>query len=415
MSGGPRKNGYVNKEGFVARKVFGFILVVVLTGCGQTPPPETYVAIQDSSGVRIVEYRAFPEDLPRYVLDLDDGSTFDSHSTGLDLFGVRGAFLNSDGHVVVADGGNFRILRFAREGQVISSTGRNGQGPGEFSNLTLVAPWLADSLLAWDVAARRLSVFTSEGLFVRTFSLARSDSVRGGFVSDVFQDGSILATGFTDTGGQVTTGRHRYPSPAYHFDADGSLSANLGSIPGTEIYFEAIDGGFHTTPALFSRSTKKLACQDRLVLASNDTYQFETLTPDGTLVQLVRHADPPKPVTAELRRLAEASILDQIEKPEALAGVRSTLEVMPMPETLPAYDRVFADQIGRVWIEDYEVVPGEKSLWRVFDSDGSILFTAEMPRRFEPTDAGQDYVLGISRNDFDVESVVMASLAPRPN
>jgi len=395
-------------------RLSSLVFIFLLVGCGSGPPAGDLAAVRDSSGVRIVEHSAFPRDLPRYSLDLSEATTFDPHDTGLDLFGVRGAFIDAEGKVVVADGGNFRILRFNPSGEVISSTGRNGQGPGEFGNLTLVSRWVADSLLAWDVNARRLSVFAPDGTFVRTFTLQLTDSIRGAFVQDVFEDGSLLATGFTDTGGPIPTGRHRYPAPAYHFASNGSFRANLGLIPGTETYFEAFDGGFRTSTALFSRSTKKIACQNQLLIASNDRYEFEFFTQEGKLTQAVRYLSPPGPVTSELRGQAEAALLNQIQDPEARSGVRTTLAAMPMPETLPAYDRVFADRVGRVWLEDYQVVEEETSTWRVFNQDGSVLFTAEMPKRFDPTDAGEDYVLGVFRDPFDVESVVLAHLALMP-
>jgi hypothetical protein len=401
------------EEGMISR-LSSLVFISILMGCSSGPPAGDLVAVRDSSGVRIVEHRAFPRDLPRYSLDLSKAATFDPRDTGLDLFGARGAFIDAEGNVIVADGGNFRILRFNPSGEVISSTGRNGQGPGEFGNLTLVSPWLADSLLAWDVNARRLSVFDSDGTFARAFTLELTDSIRGAFVQDVFEDGSLLAGGFTDTGGPIPTGRHRYPAPAYHFASDGSFRANLGLIPGTETYFEAFDGGFRTSPALFSRSTKKIACQNQLLIASNDRYEFEFLTQGGKLTQSVRYLSPPRPVTSELRGQAEAALLEEIQDPEARSDVRTTLAAMPMPETLPAYDRVFADRTGRVWLEDYQVVEEEAATWRVFSQDGTVLFTAEMPRRFDPTDAGEDYVLGVFRDSFDVESVVLTSLTLVP-
>lgn len=397
------------------RGALGILCAGLLFGCGQTPSQENLVSRRDSLGIMVVEHSAFPQGLPRLHLDLPNAMTFQSTSTGLDLFGVRGAFRQTDHTVIVGDGGNFRILRFSPDGEVLSSVGRSGQGPGEFQHFTLISPWPSDSLIAWDRNSRRISVFSPEVAFVRSFSLARSDSVRGGFVRSVFEDGSFFATGFTDTGGQVTTGRHRFPSPAYHFGPDGTFLASFGPMPGTEIYFEAIDGGFRTTTALFSRSTERLTSRNQLVLAANDSYEFIRKNQAGELVQIVRLAKAEQPVTPQLRRQAESAVLDQVEDPDALARLRTTLSEMPVPETLPAYGRVFADRDGRVWIEEYQVEYGSTSEWHVFGSDGAVLFSVEMPTRFKPTDAGSDYCLGIMRDEFDVESVILASLVSLAN
>jgi hypothetical protein len=41
----------------------------------------------------------------------------------------------------------------------------------------------------------------------------------------------------------------------------------------------------------------------------------------------------------------------------------------------------------------------------VFDVDGRRIATVELPERFNLMDAGADYVLGVWRDDLDVEHV----------
>jgi len=46
----------------------------------------------------------------------------------------------------------------------------------------------------------------------------------------------------------------------------------------------------------------------------------------------------------------------------------------------------------------------------VVDLEGGILGPVELPEGFRPTDIGEDYVLGIIRDDLDVEQVRMYPL-----
>ncbi len=397
------------------RSAVVLLLFGVLVSCGQREGPEYLVSVRDSAGVRIVEHRSFPADLPHLRLDSLGTETFDGSDTGLNIFFVSGAFRGVDGSVVIGDGGNRRILRFGADGGFLSSTGRQGQGPGEFQHLSLLSAWRADSLIAWDSSLRRLSVFSPEGRFERSFSLERSDSVQRGFVQAVFENGPIMATGPMDIGGRVTSGLHRYSSPVYLFDSDGSFRVSMGMVPGAEQYYEANESGFSSMTPLFSRSTEKVLSEDRLVLASNDTYEVVFYSWEGEPTQLIRHLAPPVPVTSSIRRQAEEALLGQTTDPEAQVEMRARLRRMPVAETLPAYGRVFGDRIGRVWIEEYVVGARAYSEWHVFGRDGSILFLVEMPTRFQPTDAGSDYILGVLKSELDVESVVLALLEKSPD
>jgi hypothetical protein len=43
--------------------------------------------------------------------------------------------------------------------------------------------------------------------------------------------------------------------------------------------------------------------------------------------------------------------------------------------------------------------------WRVFDPSGIWLGTVTLPARFNPMDIGKDYVLGLWRDEDDVEHI----------
>ena len=67
-------------------------------------------------------------------------------------------------------------------GKVVHTTGRRGQGPGEFMGSIFINQCAGDSLFAWDSRTNRVSVFTASGSFVRQIpafaARVRSSSLR---------------------------------------------------------------------------------------------------------------------------------------------------------------------------------------------------------------------------------------------
>jgi hypothetical protein len=92
---------------------------------------------------------------------------------------VAGALRLDDGSVVVADEGNTRISVFGSDGVFVRSWGSRGEGPGEFRTLSRVYRLAADSIMAADLATSRLTVFDLAGTRARElagFDLSRDST-----------------------------------------------------------------------------------------------------------------------------------------------------------------------------------------------------------------------------------------------
>jgi hypothetical protein len=87
---------------------------------------------------------------------------------------------------------------------------------------------------------------------------------------------------------------------------------------------------------------------------------------------------------------------------------------VPLPDLLPAHEQILVDRLGKVWMAEY-VVLDEKPRWSVFDPSGRWLGEVAMPARGRITDIGDDYLVGVWRDDLDVETVRMYRLdKPKP-
>jgi hypothetical protein len=208
--------------------------------------------VLDSAGVTIVEHPATPAEAPVWHVAVDEALRLPG-----EFFQITGVLRFPDGRVVVAEAGSRQLRFFGPDGTPQGAVGGEGEGPGEFRHLTGLWRWPGDSLVTFDRQLRRLSIFDERGTLGRTFSLEITDDVPFAVVQGVHGDGSLLATGFAQSGPSgPQTGRHRYPSPAYHFRPDGSLSGILPLTSSSEGYFQTIDGGFTVYTAVFPRAMR---------------------------------------------------------------------------------------------------------------------------------------------------------------
>jgi hypothetical protein len=92
------------------------------------------------------------------------------------------------GRFVISDRSDKDVKVYGRDGRRVLTVGRGGHGPGEFAYLMTAQPY-GDSLLAYDVAMGRVSIFTSGGRYVRSFTMPRPNP----FWVRVVDDSLLLA------------------------------------------------------------------------------------------------------------------------------------------------------------------------------------------------------------------------------
>lgn len=378
-----------------------------LSGCGGDGSPRSSAVVRDSAGIRIVE-NSDPSWRGETAWRLAEAPSLTIGSLDGDpiyqLFGVRNAVRLDDGRIVIANGGSYELRFYGADGAFLVSTGRQGGGPGEFENLRWVRRMGPDSLLAYDSRARRMSVFDFEGTFARAFTIRGNDEIRFPSPSGMFRDGTLLVEGGTAATTNSPSGLSRSDVTLFRFTADGEAGDSLGSVPGNESYIEADGQGVRVAGALFGRSTRFLVSPDAFVVATNDSYELKRFDPTGRLTMIIRRAHVQHPVTPDDH---EALIQQQVEAiPENFrAGFEPLFRKMPIPETMPAFANVLSDDLGDIWVLEYNRPGDDQPRWTVFDPEGRMLGTVEFPIGFTPHHIGGDFVLGKWQDEFDVEYV----------
>ena len=80
------------------------------------------------------------------------------------------------------------------------------------------------------------------------------------------------------------------------------------------------------------------------------------------------------------------------------------------PETFPAFQRIEADEAGRIWVQDYAVSPDIALTWTVYDPTGKMLGAVSTPAGFAVLDFGSDYLLGRWRDGVGVVYIRLYSV-----
>lgn len=306
---------------------------------------------------------------------------------------VAGATRLPDGKILVGDRDEYSLYLFAPDGRRLRSFGRKGGGPGELDYLARL--WrCGDSVVTYDIAGHRASVFDLDGRFVRMFRFGSPETGAGvPYGSACNRRGLFVHLGWGDM--RPTTPNNYRPLVAYWTGrADSSVLRPLGRWPGSERRVHVIDGQIvGSGPLQFGRQPEVAIGSDRIYLGIAERYEILVFSTAGDSLQPIRKPRPPVPVTAadtrvELqRRLATA-------RPDRRKAIEADHASYPYPKVLPPYAALRVDAEDHLWVQDYPRSASATVLWSVFNPAGTQVAEVVLPRDLEVFEIGTDYVLG---------------------
>ena len=254
--------------------LFPTAFLVSVAGCGETPISRTGT-VRDSAGIVIVD-NADPiwsevdawslSESPTLVIGVSEGDS------DYELFQIASAARLSDGRVVVASNGTHDLRYYSADGRHLRSVGREGGGPGEFRTLVSLAKLASDSLLVYDLALRRISIFDSEGEHCRDVSFATGGQLFMPIVVGRLSDGSFLAhmanRQFAPGDSEFSTGEIRDSIITLRISPQGDILDTLGVFPNMKMQVQTRNFGGERVP--FPATTpfrrKRLWQQRRVIL-----------------------------------------------------------------------------------------------------------------------------------------------------
>ena len=374
-------------------------------GCGTSTDAPSEVTARDSAGVRVVHNRveAVDKSIARVALhpDVDIGAIDGASQTGPTFAWIAAVRETARGLLVVADNSASPLRIFSGDGELLASAGSlQGDGPGEFQSVG-GAEFTGDTLIVWDPRLQRLSRFTLPDLvFVDTNQLSHPflnpPQLLGlgpegdlGFWYPVFDPGQ---TAFKAQHALLV----RFSSRGELRDTLGSWPhGSLGQLPNRDMV-----GG-----PIFQPRSKAAVSGDGYVVGEGDKRGIEWLGDDG---RPYRISTWPGPSLAVRRADRESFVQARLGLGEGgdRQAFNKLLRETPFSESFPAYDRLLIGTGGRVWIREYQRPHRvEPVSWLVVDSSGVLLGAVPVPPNFDIHEAGDSWLLGVERDDLDVEYV----------
>lgn len=385
-------------------------LLVVLASCapaGDTPPG---LVVRDSAGITLVDspapreaepWRLDPE--PVLVIGMAEGEE------PYLLSGVGDALLLADGGVALVDGASRQLRLYGSDGGFRAAAGGPGEGPGEFRQLN--APLLGEAdggFSLWDPGLRRITRLTAELSLEETILPEPVEGASGMLLRGRFRDGTLLMSEVRQAA-SLASGPFRDTLRLHRVDPNGRPLNPLAALPSGAGDIQ-IEGG--TNPGTLRAisifrdplsPTAHTAAGEGLVGGTGDGFHLTSWAADGSVRWLARLHRPLRPAdSGEVEAFIEAMAA---RSPDP-AATRTFYEGRSFPPVFPAFDRLVMDDRGNSWMRVYHA-PHDRgdARWLVLDPEGGWRADALLPGGLQVTRITGDRVVGVFRDELDVESV----------
>ena len=334
-----------------------FVILIIFISCFiscSQKKTEWKGTIEEENGVTVVKNPKEPlygEEVFSLEEDLTLGKKEGSEEYLFER--VRNIDIDKDDNIYVLDSMAVQIKIFDKNGKLIKTFGREGQGPGEMQNPRFIQITSKEEVMVFDPGTRRLLFFSMEGKYLR----------------------------------QTSTAKIAYPMHPIKLDSRGELTALLVPPPpmgGIEL--KKFDSNLDLLMMIYKTEKDDsylrrertpwqpdllcvVAQNDNIVWAYPKKYEFQVLNPEGKLISKIIKDHESVNVTEE----------DQERYMERYERILSRLP-MPrykiiFPDYFPAFSDMSVDEEGRIFLRTYERVKDKENFYYfdVFDSEGKYI------------------------------------------
>lgn len=316
-----------------------------------------------------------------------------------------------DGRFVIADGNELRISVYDAQGRHQARFGRRGDGPGELRSISGIWNTGGNIISVWDGFARRFTQFRPDGSVVRVDRVQLNNDVPpaqgtlDAFMG-VARDGRIVLAWIAATSAPGKPGADRMTFGL--FEPDGRFVRTIGTGNGMiRLHTQNSRGPFVFSPFPSSgMATNTLLYTDGL---DGVIHSYDLATPGHNARVTVQGRAAPLDAAWRAFDRAKAEHkgvgLDHAEAIDRSIG------------KVPHFARMFTDDAGRLWLKEYQ--PARDAMpfrngrflfggqWRVVNPNGTPVARITIPEHIAPIAVHGDQLLGVARDEFDVESFVV--------
>lgn len=328
-----------------------------------------------------------------------------------EFFRPQQALSLSDGRIVVSNA--FHEVRYYHpDGTYQMTAGREGRGPGEFTHLMSIHVLPGDSVAAKenrDGAYEEMVVFDPHGRMARAFRFELSGEQR-------LADGAWI--GMPREGGHgrrscaATPTAERIDQALARATPNGKASRGLTRILAGHVVRMGCTP--HNVP--LGPQGAFVVGGTLLFTTENDSHVVHVRSiENGEVLRTI--------VTAAPRHRVTPGMIDDALNPPRPPGppllrepgvAKRRLPEMTYPEFLPAIASMRVDAAGNLWVRRFYLWTDPQHEWWIYDATGHLVAMLMSPARFRFTEIGDEYILGIWRDEDDVETVKRFGLLKEP-
>lgn len=388
-----------------------------MAACGEPGDSTTAlgaVSESDSSGVAVVKISGALGDLPVWSLASDP--VLELRGDAPPFFGRIGevAFF-SDGRLLVEDDQANALYVLDAEGADFGQLGAEGDGPGEFRDLTALSITAGDTAYAYDRRLNRITAFDPGGSVLRSISVDAGISADGtGAVRAwVWDPDRMLLHGISSRSPDLSPeATQRDQRDVLLIPLDG---AGRSRGPGSRF-----KGGYTITaksvivPAPFANVPIIAVGRDRVVHASGLDYELVVTSPELTVVRIIRWSGWDRPLSEAMISSVRAAVeprfadLRETDPESADLIVDAMFEEDLLPSRLPALGSALLDDQDRIWVARFLPISerwAQVDSWHVLTPDGAPLARVRLPENSRLVAVSRGRVALVTRDELDLEHV----------
>ena len=389
------------------RRVTLAVATASLAACADRSPPSTNIPaeIQDSAGVQIVEYAGVPEVDAPFVIPDEPVYRHGTNPGDYEFQSVNVGRLFPDGSAVVADRENSELVVLRPDGATHDVLARRGEGPGDVIYPYSMFVLGQDSVLVPDRRQSRVTLFVGDSVA----RIARLPRVGHLGVAGIGSSRELLLFDRVPYRSWVDIEEEWLAGHMTLFDTE---TGALDTVAPYDHFPRDVQGLMNPIRAVGWVT----AANGRFVYTRSDRPEITWRLPGGTVERIVRWRAEPTMLTGEHLELVEAHerMVGRMNygvpdaRLEEIVQEGMSLYRARIGQPLPLFGSPFADAGGNVWLPSYRLAyPEEGSPYTVISSEGEWLGRVEAPARLRILDVAGGLVLGVLRDELDVESVVV--------
>lgn len=341
---------------------------------------------------------------------------------------VTDVTVSPSGLLYVFDNQVGTIRVFDRDGSYVRSVGQRGDGPGEFRAFGWTG-WRGDTLWVQDPALHRITLLADSDRAARTISFTVRDPATRivGAPGGLLADGSVLVS--TSWSYESFGETEPIVVPVMTADRGGTILDTLGWLDQSRraIRVRPTTGGLVVQRQLIDDSPLVASLSDGSGVLFLDrrvaegrgygSFRLRRVSSSGQTLWMREQRYVPKAagreffdhlVDAEMERASAAlpaSVTNQLGRILRERGFR--------PAFRPPATALLSGDDGTIWVRREEPI-GPTVQWMVFDERGYALALVELPSFVNVMWASRRVVVGVLRDELDVQYVVRYSLHADP-